>query len=59
MGTIAWTQESENWLRDIHDYIAQDSPDAAERVMVGILDRALILKKFPKYIDTLKIYKKN
>ena len=48
MGKIRWTEESERWLRDIHDYIAQDNPDAAQRVAVGIYDRAQILLKFPK-----------
>ncbi len=48
MGKIRWTEESERWLRDIHDYIAQDSPEAAHKVAVGIYDRAQILAKFPK-----------
>ena len=48
MGKIRWTEESERWLRDIHDYIAQDSPAAAQKVVAGIYDRAQILSKFPK-----------
>jgi plasmid stabilization system protein ParE len=48
MGKIRWTEESERWLRDIHDYIAQDNPEAAQRVVAGIYDRAQILVKYPK-----------
>ena len=48
MGKIRWTEESERWLRDIHDYIAQEDPKAAQRVATGIYDRAQILVKFPK-----------
>jgi toxin ParE1/3/4 len=48
MGKITWTEESERWLRDIHDYIAQDNPEAAQRVVTGIYDRTQILVEFPK-----------
>gem|GEM_PF-6244846 len=26
MVEMRWTEESERWLRDIHDYISQDTP---------------------------------
>ncbi|MBT9137721.1 MAG: hypothetical protein DDT31_00260 [Syntrophomonadaceae bacterium] len=29
MGEINWTEEAERWLKDIHGYIAQDSPESA------------------------------
>ncbi len=29
MAKIVWTEEAERWLKDIHDYIAQDNPVAA------------------------------
>jgi len=48
MGKIRWTEESELWLRDIHDYIALDSPEAAQKVVAGIYDRVQILTRFPK-----------
>jgi plasmid stabilization system protein ParE len=48
MGKIKWTEESERWLRDIHDYIAQDSPEAAQKVATGIFERAQLLAQFPK-----------
>jgi toxin ParE1/3/4 len=42
MGKVRWTEESELWLRDIHDYIALDSPEAAQKVAAGIYARAQI-----------------
>ncbi len=47
MAEIRWTQEAANWLQDIHDYIAQDSPSAAGRVVAGIYERVQLLKSFP------------
>jgi len=41
MAEIIWTEEAERWLKDIHDYIAQDNP-AAEKVVSGIYQRAQI-----------------
>ena len=40
MVQIVWTDEALTWLREIHDYISADSPDAAKRVVAGIIDRA-------------------
>ena len=47
MVTIRWTHEAERWLRDIHDYIAMDNPDAAKRTVESIYEKAQILKDFP------------
>jgi toxin ParE1/3/4 len=47
MGEIRWTEESARWLRDMYDYIGQDSAEAAQKVVAGIYDRAQILAKFP------------
>jgi toxin ParE1/3/4 len=44
---IRWTSEAETWLRDIHDYIAEDNPQAASRVVEGIYEKAQILRRFP------------
>jgi toxin ParE1/3/4 len=33
MAEINWTAEAERWLRDIHDYIAEDNPDVANRAL--------------------------
>ena len=48
MAELVWTEESERWLRDIFDYIAQDNPDAAVSVVSGIYDRAQSLLQFPE-----------
>ena len=34
--------------RDIHDYIAQDNPVAAMRMVESIHDKAMLLSKFPE-----------
>ena len=47
MAEIRWTSEAETWLRDIHDYIAEDNPQAAARVVEGIYEKAQILRRFP------------
>jgi plasmid stabilization system protein ParE len=45
---IRWTAEAEKWLKDIHDYISQDDPAAATRVISGIYERAQVLQDFPE-----------
>ncbi len=48
MAEINWTAEAEKWLRDIHDYIAQDNPIAATKVVSGIYEKVQILRNFPE-----------
>lgn len=48
MAWLNWTHEAEQWLRDIHVYIAQDNPAAAQRVIQGIYDKAQLLIDFPE-----------
>ncbi len=36
------------WLKDIHDYIAQENPSAAIRVVKGIYEKAQLLTKYPE-----------
>lgn len=48
MAEINWTHEAEKWLKDIHDYITLDNPLAANRVILGIYNKAQILKKYPQ-----------
>jgi len=45
---IRWTEEALRWLEDIHDYISQDSPNAAQGVVSGIYEKTQILKDFPE-----------
>ena len=48
MAEIGWTQEAEKWLREIHDYIAEDNPAAAIRTVEGIYQKTQLLRKFPE-----------
>ena len=48
MAEIRWTAESEQWLEEIFEYIAQDNPEAAARTVQGIYDRAQDLIQFPQ-----------
>ena len=48
MATLNWTYEAERWLKDIHDYIAQDKPKTANQVVTAIYRKAQILKDFPE-----------
>ena len=45
MAEIRWTIEAETWLKDIYDYIAQDGPSAAAKVVDGIYEKAQLLKE--------------
>ena len=48
MAEIRWTDEAVKWLQDIFDYIAQDSPSAAAKVVSGVYERVQSLKDFPE-----------
>ena len=48
MAEIKWTIESEAWLRDIYDYIAQDNPSAAAKVVEGIYEKAQLIEEHPE-----------
>jgi plasmid stabilization system protein ParE len=48
MVEIAWTEEAECWLKEIHRYIARDKPGAATKVVEGIYERVQILARFPE-----------
>ena len=48
MAEINWTAEAEQWLKDIHDYIAKDNPEAASRVINTIYEKVQLLKRFPE-----------
>ena len=54
MAEIRWTSEAETWLRDINDYIANDNPHAAMRVVQAIYEKVQTLWEFP---DTGYIYR--
>lgn len=48
MVNINWTDEASFWLKDIHDYIAQDNPKIAKKVVNEIFTKTQILATFPK-----------
>jgi len=48
MAGIRWSREAEQWLREIYEYIAQDNPTVAGKVVSGIYDKAQLLSDFPK-----------
>ena len=47
MAEIRWTEEAAAWLEDIYRYIAQDNPQAAQRVVSGIYEKVQVLRTFP------------
>lgn len=48
MATINWMVEAENWLKQIHAYIAQDNLKAANQVVTDIYRKAQLLERFPE-----------
>jgi plasmid stabilization system protein ParE len=48
MAEITWTEESAQWLRDIHDYIAADNPAAAATVVASIYEKVQLLRDHPE-----------
>lgn len=48
MAKLRWTREAEQWLKDIHDYIAAENPAAAQKVIGGIYDKSQLLREFPE-----------
>jgi plasmid stabilization system protein ParE len=48
MAKINWTVESDQWLKDIHDYIFKDNPNSALRVVEAIYNKAQLLLEFPE-----------
>jgi len=48
MVNINWTDEASFWLKDIYNYIAQDNPKIAKKVVSEIFTKTQILTTFPK-----------
>jgi len=48
MVKLIWTEEANNWLKDIYDYISKDNSETASRVVLGIYEHAQILADFPE-----------
>ncbi len=48
MADIRWSREAVGWLEEIFEYIAQDNPIAAEKVVSGIYEKTQLLSEFPE-----------
>ena len=48
MAEIRWSHEAAQWLKEIYEYIAQDNPTAARKVVSGIYEKAQLLRDFPE-----------
>jgi len=48
MAKIRWSREAEQWLKEIYEYISQDNPTAAGKVVSGIYEKAQVLIDFPE-----------
>ena len=48
MAEIRWSHEAEQWLREIYEFISQDNPTAAGKVISGIYEKAQLLSDFPE-----------
>ena len=48
MAEIRWSHEAAQWLKEIYEYIAQDNPTAAGKVVTGIYEKAQLLSDFPE-----------
>lgn len=48
MAKINWTAEAQQWLLDIFQYIALDSPSSAIQTVDGIYQHAQTLANFPE-----------
>lgn len=46
MVEVFWTQEAEKWLKNIHDYIADDNEKMAKKVVGDIYQKAQLLRSF-------------
>jgi plasmid stabilization system protein ParE len=48
MAEVNFTAEAELCLREIFEYIAQDNPSAATRLLEGIVSKLDVLREFPE-----------
>ncbi len=48
MAEIRWTEEAAMWLECIYNYIAEDSPETASKVVKGIYSKVQTLQVFPE-----------
>jgi len=48
MVNIEWTDEAKFWLKDIHDYVAEDNNRIAKKIIREIYNKVQILVTFPQ-----------
>jgi toxin ParE1/3/4 len=48
MVEIVWASEAQKWMQDIFDYIAQDNPLAAMKVVTGNVQDSMLLTQHSK-----------
>ena len=48
MAEIRWTDEAVFWLEEIYQYISEDNPKIAKKVVNEIYEKAQILKSMPE-----------
>ena len=48
MVVIEWTEEAIYWLKDIHDYIAEDNKRMATKITKEIYNKVQILATYPQ-----------
>lgn len=48
MAKLIWTEESLAWLRDIGEYVAEQNPQAALKVVEGIYQKTQLLIEHPR-----------
>lgn len=48
MVKIEWTEEALLWLKDIHEYIAEDNKRIATKIIKEIYNKTQILTAFPQ-----------
>ena len=48
MAKIRWTAEAERWLREIYNYVREDKPEAAARLIEAIFQKAQLLRDYPQ-----------
>jgi len=48
MAKVIWTDEAEQWLNEIYEYIALDSATYASKTINGIYNKTQILNEFPE-----------
>ena len=47
MAELRWTDEALDWLENNYHYLAMDKPNAAAKVVDGILEKVELLTTFP------------